>query len=78
MTTQPKSQKTKVKVTIKYRIYSVDEKGMLNRPLHSGYGGNDYPKYDDSNSIEEAARLIEEAGDYSEYIILPVTNSSIG
>ena len=62
-------------VTIKYRIYSVDEKGMLERP-NKDYGWMKADIYEDAESHEAAAKLIEDAGDWGEYIILPVTHSS--
>lgn len=69
------NRKSKVEVTIRYRIYLVDGKGMLERPKTSWGDGED--KYSDCADMEEAVRLIEAADDWASYVILPVTHTSI-
>jgi len=51
-------------IITKYRIYIMDEKGMLNEPRK--YSSPIYPDFD---SIEEATKTLPE---WNEYIILPI------
>lgn len=57
-------------MSVKYRVYEVDKKDMLNRPLDRlGY------KYDDFDSIEQAYEAVEK---YQEYVVLPVIQKGYG
>lgn len=69
-----------MKVSVKYRIYQCYESEtangfVLDQPRVQGYGHLEI-KYDDFDSLEEAARMLEKIEDYNEYIILPVTSTS--
>jgi len=64
----------KVKVDFRYRIYYVDENGLLKKPTRNQYGRN-IEKYDDGLTERDCLEQIEKAGDCMEYVILPVTNT---
>lgn len=53
---------------IKYRLYSIDRKGMLETPKEDYYG-LPQNKYSDFDSIEEAYEAID---NWDEYVILPI------
>lgn len=66
-----------IKVTIKYRIYKEPNyhDGLLKRPKFDGFRGESY-KYDDSDTIEECLEQVKKNNDWTEYLILPVTQTS--
>lgn len=67
-----KPPQKKMQVKLKYRIYSIDEKGMLEEPKNDWT----HTTYDHYDSIEEAVAAIIKNNDLAEYTILPITFSS--
>ena len=59
-------------LTTFYRIYTIDENGLVKQPKDNYYGRM-VNRFSDFDTIEEAQRAIVTQESYGEYVILPIT-----
>lgn len=59
-------------LTTIYRIYTIDENGLMEQPKEYYYGGT-FNRFNDFDTIEQAQQAIVAQESYGEYVILPIT-----
>lgn len=59
-------------LTTSYRIYTIDENGLMKQPKKDYYGGT-INRFDDFDTIEEAQQAFVAQEFYGECVILPIT-----
>lgn len=66
----PTRTKPKYKFMLKYRIFKISPDGLLKCPELNEYGES---YWNDSNSIEEAHKVVEKKQVCGEFLILPIS-----